>query len=63
MNKRICPECKAVLKYRNEYHPYEYCLMAKIDPIRWRENIRKIIMNAEKFEEGIIRMRDVKKYG
>jgi len=49
----ICQECKAMLKFPNEYHPYEYCLMAKIAPSTWRIHLRKIIENGDKFEKEI----------
>jgi len=45
----ICQECKAVLKYSNEYHPHEYCLMAKADPLRWRERLVTIIVNGDRY--------------
>lgn len=49
----ICQECKARLLYPNEYHPYTYCLMAKISPVNWRGHIKSIIINGSRFETKI----------
>ena len=39
--KEICQECKAIVK-TGEYHPYEYCLIAKAYPSKWRDIIDAI---------------------
>ncbi len=49
----ICQECKAVLKFSDEFHPYEYCLLAKAEPQHWRRAVKYIIENGDKFEKSI----------
>ena len=50
----ICQECKAILLSPDEFHPYEYCLLAKAEPQNWRKFIGYIINNADKFERSIV---------
>ena len=49
-----CQECKAVVKV-NEFHSYEYCLIAKAYPNEWRDIIKRITKNKQvKVDEGKI---------
>lgn len=50
----ICTECKAVILFDGaEYHPQEYCDIAKAFPNDWRKKIGMLVGNAEKFEKDI----------
>lgn len=51
----ICQECKAILKSPNEFHPYEYCLLAKAEPEHWRRAVKYIIDNGNKYGKSIIK--------
>ena len=53
MTNRICSECHAYLLHVAEYHPYEYCMIAKIFPNDWKERIKRIIDNGDKFETHV----------
>ncbi len=39
--KQVCMECKAYLSSEEmKYHPYWYCLLAKVSPQDWREQVK-----------------------
>lgn len=53
-HNNICLECHAMLKDPAEYHPYAYCIIAKTFPSTWRNMIKFIIKNADKFEKTLL---------
>ena len=50
MKKEICQDCKAIVK-SGEYHPFEYCLIAKAYPNRWREIIDEIVKDKKEAQK------------
>ena len=46
----ICGECKALVR-EGEFHPYLHCIVAKVQPEHWREQLAEY---HKYFEEGYI---------
>lgn len=49
----ICQQCHAMLLHPAEYHPYEYCIIAKAFPSDWRKRIKFIIDKGNKFQTHV----------